>query len=285
MPATAATPPPAPATRSSTTGASAATTTGSSTAKSATASPSAPTTSNQVVWDHITHLLADPSLIHAEIGTRLAQIRTADPATAQRKRLDDALAKTTSAIARLIGAYQENLVSLDELRARMPDLRARQTSLSHQAQALDAQLADREVYLKLAGNLEDFLATLRKTAATATVEDRQRVLRLLVKEVLVGPGKIVIRHSIPARGDTPASSTISTDSDDDAGPAPGSHLRWRSHHTALRGPLICGCESLAFLEHARPQPATDHSLPGKGSELGEEVVMVDLVECRGQVCV
>jgi site-specific DNA recombinase len=186
---------------------------------------------DQVVWDHITHLLTDPSLIHAEIGTRLAQIRTADPATAQRKRLDDALAKTTSAIARLIGAYQEDLVSLDELRARMPDLRARQTSLSHQAQALDAQLADREVYLKLADNLEGFLATLRKTAATATVEDRQRVLRLLVKEVLVGPGKIVIRHSIPARDDTPASATVSTDSDDDAEPAPGSHLRWRSHQS------------------------------------------------------
>ena len=57
---------------------------------------------DQVVWDHIT----DPSLIRAEIGKRLAQIRTADPATAQRKRLDDALAKTTSAITRLIGAYQ-----------------------------------------------------------------------------------------------------------------------------------------------------------------------------------
>ena len=86
----------------------------------------------------------------------------------------------------------------------MPDLRARETSLRHQAQALDAQLADREVYLKLADNLEDFLATLRKSAVTATIEDRQRVLRLLVKEVLVGPGRIVIRHSIPARGDTPA---------------------------------------------------------------------------------
>ena len=111
----------------------------------------------------------------------------------------------------------------------MPDLRARETSLRHQAQALDAQLADREVYLKLADNLEDFLATLRKSAVTATIEDRQRVLRLLVKEVLVGPGRIVIRHSIPARGDTPAPATVSTDSDDDAEPAPGCHLRWRSH--------------------------------------------------------
>ena len=191
---------------------------------------------DQVVWDHITDLIADPALIRAEITGRLAQIRTADPATAQRKRLDDALAKTTSAVSRLIGAYQEDLLSLDELRARMPDLRARETSLRHQAQALDAQLADREVYLKLAQNLEGFLAALRKSAVSATVEDRQRVVRLLVKEVLVGPGKIVIRHSIPTRGDTPAPASVSTDSDNDAEPAPSSHLRWRSQRATLRGP-------------------------------------------------
>jgi site-specific DNA recombinase len=190
---------------------------------------------DQVVWNHITHLLADPALIRTEIGKRLAQIRTADPATARHKRLDDALAKTTSAIARLIGAYQEDLISLDELRARMPELRTRETSLRHQAQALDAQIADREVYLKLAENLEGFLATLRKSAVTAAVEDRQRVLRLLVKEVLISPGKIVIRHSIPTRGDTTAPAPASTDSDDDAEPAPSSHLRWRSHDSSLRG--------------------------------------------------
>ncbi len=85
----------------------------------------------------------------------------------------------------------------------MPDLRARETSLRHQAQALDAQLADREVYLKLAENLEGFLAALRTSAATATVEDRQRVVRLLVKEVLVGPSKIVIRHSSPPEATHP----------------------------------------------------------------------------------
>jgi hypothetical protein len=237
---------------------------------------------DQVIWDHITHLIADPSLIRAEIGERLAQIRTADPATTQRKRLDDALAKTTSAIARLIAAYQEDLLSLDELRARMPDLRGRETSLRHQAQALDAQVADREVYLKLADNLEDFLATLRKSAVTATVEDRQRVLRLLVKEVLVGPGKIVIRHSIPARGGAPAPATVSTDSDDDAEPAPGSHLRWRSHHASL-GSSFPGRGEPAVLDHARLEPPAHQSPGGEGAQRGEDVIVAEPVECRLQV--
>ena len=41
-----------------------------------------------VVWDHITGLLADPALIRAEIGKRLQQARTTDPAARQRKRLN-----------------------------------------------------------------------------------------------------------------------------------------------------------------------------------------------------
>jgi site-specific DNA recombinase len=84
---------------------------------------------DQVVWDHLTALLADPQLIRAEIDKRLDQARTADPATAQRTRVDQALSQATAAITRMIGAFQEQLITIDELRARMPDLRSRETGL------------------------------------------------------------------------------------------------------------------------------------------------------------
>ena len=152
-----------------------------------------------VVWDHITGLLADPALIRAEIGKRLEQARTSDPVTRQRRQLELALAKTATSIAAMIQAYSEQLITIDELRARMPDLRAREQNLRAQLAALDAQTADRDAYLKLADDLEGFLAQLRGSAATARTEDRRRVLRLLVKDVLIGPEKITIRHRIPAR--------------------------------------------------------------------------------------
>src|ERR1022692_2808354 len=81
----------------------------------------------------------------------------------------------------------------------MPDLRARETGLKDQIAALDAQAADRDAYLKLADDLEGFLARLRQSSATATTQDRQRVLRALVQDILIGPGKITIRPRIPAR--------------------------------------------------------------------------------------
>ena len=239
-----------------------------------------------VVWNHITALLADPALIRNEINKRLEQVRTADPATAQRQRLDAGLAKATTAITRLIGAYQEELISLDELRTRMPELRARQTSLHHQIDALDSQLADREVYLKLADNLEDFLTGLRGKAATATVAERQRVLRLLVKDVLVGPDKITIRHSIPVRHNASSGTDDSPETDSEGEIRPDCQLRWRSHHPALRSardrPLTHPIDHHSRLQ-PQPQQFEHPSVRDPTTHLGEQPVVVDLAEEIGDI--
>ena len=187
-----------------------------------------------VVWDHITGLLADPALIRAEISKRLDAARTADPATRQRKRLELELAKAATSITAMIEAYSEQLITIDELRTRMPHLRARETSLRGALDALDAQAADREAYLTLADDLEGFLTQLRGNAATATVEDRQRVLRLLVKDVLVGPEKITIRHRIPTRGSSPGGRHHEPDTDTEGDHRPDYLLRWGRDDAALR---------------------------------------------------
>jgi site-specific DNA recombinase len=152
-----------------------------------------------VVWDHLTALLADPQLIRAEIDKRLDTARSSDPAVRERQRLQIALTNARNAIARMIEAFGEQLITIDELRARMPDLRARETNLRNQIEALDAQLADREAYLALATDLEGFLTQLHTRAESSTVAKRRRVLKLLVKDVLIGPEKITIRHRIPLR--------------------------------------------------------------------------------------
>ena len=152
-----------------------------------------------VVWDHVAGLLADPALVRAEIGKRLERARTSDPVTKKRGQLGQALANTTTSISSMVTAFSEQLITIDELRARMPDLRARETSLKDQIAALDAQAADRDAYLKLADDLDGFLARLRENSATATTGDRQRVLRAVVQDILIGPEKLTIRHRIPAR--------------------------------------------------------------------------------------
>ena len=221
-----------------------------------------------VVWDHITGLLADPALIRAEIDRRLTQARTSDPVTRQRTQLELALAKAATSVTAMIEAYSEQLITIDELRTRMPHLRAREASLRSQLDALDAQAADRDAYLKLAGDLDSFLAQLRGSAATTSIQERQRVLRLLVKDVLIGPEKITIRHRIPVR-EPAGSGGGHHDTTDTEGDMRQSYpLCWGRDDPALWSALLSRRESLARLEHPGLQPPGDH-VPGRErAELG-----------------
>jgi site-specific DNA recombinase len=187
---------------------------------------------DQVVWDHITALLADPALVRAEIDRRLTQARASDPVTRQRTQLERALDKAATSITAMIGAYAEQLITTDELRTRMPDLRAREANLRGQLDALDAQAADRDAYLKLADDLDGFLAQLRGNAAAASTQERQRVLRLLVKDVLIGPEKITIHHRIPVRERT-ASGGGHENTDTEGDMRQGYLLRWGRAITAV----------------------------------------------------
>ena len=152
-----------------------------------------------LVWSEVRRLVEDPELVRAEIDRRLAALRTEHPAARRRETLERDLARAEGAIARLIEAYQEQLISIDELRARTPALRKRQTTLRAQLDALDAELHDAETYLKLADTLEGFLGRLADGLDRLSVEEQQRILRLVVREVLIGgdDDTVTIRHSIP----------------------------------------------------------------------------------------
>jgi site-specific DNA recombinase len=102
-----------------------------------------------------------------------------------------------------LDAYQENLLDLEELRKRMPELRKREKAIGSELQALDVAAEDQQTFLRLADNMENFLCRLRRTAETMDVVERQKLLRLVVKEVLVHRDTIKIKHSIPAGGCNP----------------------------------------------------------------------------------
>src|SRR5216684_2103914 len=78
---------------------------------------------DQVVWTEIVRLLEDPSLIQSELDRRLAAARIADPTKRRERTIQRDLARIRKSMDRLVTAYQEDLLTLDELHRRMPDLR------------------------------------------------------------------------------------------------------------------------------------------------------------------
>jgi site-specific DNA recombinase len=152
---------------------------------------------DEIVWAEVIRLLEDPTLIQQELDRRLVAARASDPTRKREQSLQRELTHIGKGVERLLNAYQEGLLSIEQLRERMPVLRQRQQALSAELRAIADQTNDRAAFLRLAETLTAFLARLRSAAETLSVMERQKIVRLLVKDVLVGEDTITIRHSIP----------------------------------------------------------------------------------------
>ena len=153
---------------------------------------------DEPVWAQVLALLENPELIKTEIDRRLQTLRNEHPATRRRDGLGRDLTRAQNALRRLIDGYQEQLITLEELRARMPELRRREATLRAELDALDTDLHDAETYLKLTETLDAFRARLSANAENLTVEQRQAIVRLVVREVLLGDDDITVRHQSPS---------------------------------------------------------------------------------------
>ena len=152
---------------------------------------------DQIVWAEVIRLLEEPTLIQQELDRRLAAARSSDPTKKNEQSLQRERIHVGKGIERLLNAYQEGLLSIEQLRERMPALRQHEQTLRAELQAIADQTNDRAAFLRLAETLTAFLARLRSAAETLSVTERQRIVRLVVKDVLVGDNTITIRHSIP----------------------------------------------------------------------------------------
>ena len=151
---------------------------------------------DQIVWAEVIKLLEDPTLIQQELDRRLAAARSSDPTKKREQSLQRELVHVGKGIERLLSAYQEALMSIEQLRERMPGLRQREQALRAELQAIVDQDNDRAAFLRLAESLTAFLVRLRGAADTLSITERQRIVRLVVKDVLIGDDIITIRHSI-----------------------------------------------------------------------------------------
>ncbi len=212
---------------------------------------------DQIVWQEVIRLIEDPTLIQAELDRRLDAARAAEPARRRQEALERELTRIRKSMERLVTAYQEDLLPLDELRRRMPELRAREQSMRAELQAILDQAADRMSFLRLAETLTAFLQRLYESAQSLEIADRQKIVRLLVKEILVDDDTITIRHSIPSHPRTPPTGTDPPSNGKSRTADQGYLLRSGSDHAALRrslGPFHQG--SVAELKR-RCQPASE----------------------------
>src|SRR3989441_1917334 len=152
---------------------------------------------DEFVWKEVIRLLDEPALIQAEIDRRMEAARNADPLRKREQALRDQQTRLQNHIERMVTAYQEELVTLSELRQRIPNLRKQEQAVASELRSLDLASQDQSRYLRLAETLSEFRGKLRVRAETLDIVERQKILRFVVQEILVGSDTIRIRHSIP----------------------------------------------------------------------------------------
>jgi site-specific DNA recombinase len=108
---------------------------------------------DQIVWEQVIRLLEDGTLIQSEIDRRREVAQNTDPRRQRGQGLRREQARLENHMERLVSAYQEGLVTLAQLRQRMPDLQKRSQAVESELHSLEMAVVDETRYLKLAANL------------------------------------------------------------------------------------------------------------------------------------
>ena len=69
-----------------------------------------------LIWNEVIQLLEEPNLLQAEITRRMEAAKKSDPARQRQYHLQREQTRLEKSVDRLLTAYQESLLSLDELR-------------------------------------------------------------------------------------------------------------------------------------------------------------------------
>ena len=157
-----------------------------------------------VVWDHVAGLLADPERLLAQFDRFTATAGSARDRAAEQQ-LRTRLDRIARADLRLLDAYQAGAVSLAELTDRRRRLAEERQALEREQEERVRLCQQRAQAETLRTNLAAFCARIRSRLDDATVAEKQAILQLVVERIIVGEGRLEIRHVIPLRHPQPGS--------------------------------------------------------------------------------
>src|SRR3954447_7641013 len=153
-----------------------------------------------VVWSHVAGLLADPDRLLAQFD-HLAATAEAGSAREQaaERQLRARLDRTARADKRLLDAYQAGAITLAELSEQRQVLASERQALERQQ---EDQVNLRQQRLRAEAvrmDLAAFCSRIHSRLDEATFADKQAILQLVIERIIVGNGRLEIRHVIPLR--------------------------------------------------------------------------------------
>ncbi len=152
---------------------------------------------DDAVWSHMIELLKNPQLIQEEIEQRIQESPDSQRTNNQIQEIEKELVRLNKAKNKLLDAFQDGeCMTLDDLKVRMKVIEQMKTSLEKELKSIQASALQAERQEVLKDSMGHFMQCLSK-AHELGVEEKQKVLRLLIQDIIITEESIKIKHMIP----------------------------------------------------------------------------------------
>jgi site-specific DNA recombinase len=152
---------------------------------------------DQLVWQDLCRLLADPALITHELARAQAGEWLPQALQDRQRALRTALAQLERQQTRLLEVYLAEVIGRAEFERKRQELAQSQSGLTQQVRQLEAQAQKQLDTAKLAAGIGDFCRRLQPTLEQLNFAQRRQLVELLIDRVIVDNETVEIRYVIP----------------------------------------------------------------------------------------
>ncbi len=157
---------------------------------------------DNAVWQGLTELLYDPEQLQAQVESRLERKQSyADLPNAKLEKLEREFDKLAAQEARILDAYREEVISLDELRNQKEKIANQRKVLEARQKMLQSQQENTgqpEINLAMLGDLSE---RYQRVMEKADFQTREKIANLLINRVALYPDKARVEGNIPFHPD------------------------------------------------------------------------------------
>ena len=151
-----------------------------------------------LVWNEVTRLLKDPLLLEQEIARRVEESKQDTGKYLKQEKVEKDIAQLSKAKDKLLDAYENGVcLTLEELRHRMDRIKSKTIELETELKKIKAMKEQHEKDIDIKASLEYFEKRLTSTSTELSTLEKQKIIRLLVEEVVVDDESVKIKHCIP----------------------------------------------------------------------------------------
>jgi site-specific DNA recombinase len=155
---------------------------------------------DSLVWDEVIRLLKDPSHLENEIARRAEEDKQNIGKHLKQEKIEKELAQLSKAKNKLLDAYQDgDSLSLAELRHRMEKIKMKTVELETQLKIINNLKEQQEKNIDIKATLEYFERRLAIASTELSMMEKQKVVRLLIEEIVIDDESLKIMHCIPPR--------------------------------------------------------------------------------------